>query len=356
MGPITLDSTTTHANLIPQWYNRLLLDTFEHQTRFYNFGQKDILAENNGKTVTWNRFDPLAEGYVLTEGVSPSNQALATTKVSALIRQFGQIVAFTDLVDMTTINDMGQSAIERLGFSAARTLDSVIQQEIITHTAPGSVVQYIKQSAQQYYSTALSANKHVSGASYMAVSDIRTVSFRLRTYDVPPIQGTDYVAITSPAVVEKIESDTAWANYHQYVEKGIDNIYDGEVGRIFGTRFFTSNNIRVSAGSNNGVLADAPSAGREEAVVHATFLFGKGFYGVTELGGGIKYYSATGSTKSDLLNQQSLFGWKANFIAKVLNVSAGVVLWTGVDTTALGCLTSARQAAGLNSYYPTTST
>lgn len=356
MGVITLDTTTTEANLIPQWYNRLLLETFEKNNRFYNFGQKDVLAESNGKTVTWNRRDVLANGYLLTEGITPSNQSLTTTKVSALVRQFGQVVAFTDFVDMTTITDMGQLAIEGLGYAAARTIDAVIQQEIITHLQPGSVLFYVKQSAQQYYTTTASAANAVSGASYMAVSDIRKVVFeRLRSYDVPPIQDTDYVAITSPQVVQTLEADSAWSNYHQYVEKGIDNVYSGEVGRLFGTRFFTSTNVRVSAGSNNGVNVDAPSAGREEGVIHSTFVFGRGFYGVTELGGGLKYYSATGSTKSDVLNQSSYFGWKANFIAKVLNVSAGVVMWTGVDTAALGCLTSARQANGLNAYYPTTS-
>jgi N4-gp56 family major capsid protein len=356
MGPITPDSTTTYANLIPQWYSRQLLNVYETNSRFYGFAEKTPLPTGEGKTVTWNRFDKLGEGYVLTEGVTPSNQALATTKVSALVRQFGQVVAFTDFADLTTINDMGKQAIERLGQAAARTLDDVIQQEIITHTQPGSVVFYVKQSAQQYYSTAASAAKHVSGAAAMAVSDIRTVAFRLRAYDVPPIQGTDYIAVTSPQVVEKLEADTAWTNYHQYVEKGIDNIYSGEVGRIFGTRFFTTTNIRVSAGSTDGVGVDAASAGRGEGVVHATFVFGKQFYGVTELDGGLKYYSATGSTKSDILDQTNLYGWKANFIAHVLNVSAGVVMWTGVDTAVLGCLVSARKAAGLNSYYPDTST
>jgi len=271
-----------------------------------------------------------------------------------------QIAAFTDFADMTTINSLGEMAIEALGFSAARTVDSVVQQEIITHTAPGSVVFYIKQSAQQYYSTAATAASVVSGGSKMAVSDIRTVVHgRLRAYNVPPLVEGDYVAITTPQVIETLETDTAWTNYHTYTEKGITNVYDGSIGRIFGTRFHMSTNVRVSAGSTVGGAAaaqlDAPSAGRQESLVHATFVLGKGFYGVTELGGGLKYYSRTGSEKSDLLNQQSLFGWKANFIAKVLNVSAGVVMWTGVDSAILGCLTSARQANGLNCYYPDTS-
>lgn len=359
MGVVTLDSTTTYANLIPQYYERQLLEVFRKKTRFYNFGTKNALETNNGKTVTWNRFTTLDEGYVLTEGVNPSNQSLATTKVSALIRQFGGVAAFSDFADLTTINDMGEAAITELADSAARTIDSVVQEEIITHTAPGSVQFYIKMSAQVYYSTAATAPSVVSGGSKMAVSDIRAVAFKLRGWDVPALQGQDYVAITSPQVVETLESDTSWQNYHIYTEKGIDNVYTGEVGRIFGTRFFTTTNVRVSAGSSTGaanVQLDAPSAGREEALVHSTFVFGRGFYGITELDGGIKYFSHTAATKSDPLNVQRLYGWKANFITKVLNVSAGIVMWTGVDSAALGCLTSARKANGLRFGYPSTAT
>lgn len=359
MGVITLDTTTTYANLIPQYYERQLLEVLRKKTRFYNFGIRNDMMQNNGKSITWNRPTKLDEGYVIGEGITPSNQSLATTQVSALIRQFAGVASFTDLADLTTINDMGEMAITELADSAARTIDSVIQEEITTHTAPASVVFYIKQSAQQYYSSKATAPSVVSGGSKMAVSDVRKVAFALRAQDVEPLQGTDYVAITSPNVVETLESDSNWANYHIYTEKGIDNVYNGEVGRIYGVRFFTTTNIRVSAGSSTGaanVQVDAPSAGREEALVHATFMFGRGFYGITELDGGIKYFSHTAADKSDPINVKRIYGWKANFIAKVLNVSAGYVMWTGVDSAALGCLTSARKANGLRFGYPTTAT
>jgi len=104
MGPLmTPDSTTTHANLIPAYYERLLLETFEAETKFYGFGTKNTLAENSGKSITWNRRDVLAQGYVLTEGTAPSNQALATTKVSALIRQFGLVLNLAELKSFLNI-------------------------------------------------------------------------------------------------------------------------------------------------------------------------------------------------------------------------------------------------------------
>jgi len=60
---------------------------------------------------------------------------------------------------------------------------------------------------------------------------------------------------------------------------------------------------------------------------------GRGFYGVTELDGGIRTYIAQGAQKSDPINQNTTYGWKSHFTTKLLNTSAGLVLWTGSNTT-----------------------
>ena len=82
----------------------------------------------------------------------------------------------------------------------------------------------------------------------------------------------------------------------------------------------------TSAGSTYG--------GAASTIAYGTFIFGSGFYGVTELDGGIKTEIITGASKSDPMNQTSLYSWKANFTAKMLNASAGAVLWTGSGQTA----------------------
>jgi len=84
-------------------------------------------------------------------------------------------------------------------------------------------------------------------------------------------------------------------------------------------------------------------------MAYGTAIFGRGFYGVTELDGGVHTYLVTGASKSDPINQASTYGWKAFFTAKELNVSSGLILWTGSrDTLPAGvCTASARDAAGL---------
>lgn len=89
-------------------------------------------------------------------------------------------------------------------------------------------------------------------------------------------------------------------------------LYRGEVGRVHGVRFVETTNAPVTRGSSNALAvseADAyPEAGRS-AVGYGTVIFGRGFYGATELDGGIKTYTVTGPTKEDPLNQADTYGY-----------------------------------------------
>jgi len=144
MGPFTSDTTTTHSNLISTWYDRVLLETFDKTQRFYQFAEKKPLPVGEGGTVIWNRASRLGLGYLLTQATPPSNQALGTLQVSALIRQFGQTAGFSDLADLETITNMGKLATERLAQGAADTLNrclGVLKSFLINLGKPKYMVQ-----------------------------------------------------------------------------------------------------------------------------------------------------------------------------------------------------------------------
>ena len=108
----------------------------------------------------------------------------------------------------------------------------------------------------------------------------------------------------------------------------MDALYNGDFGKLYGCRLIETPIGPAKRGSNSG--------GTASTIAYGTVIFGKGFYGVTEFdGGGINTYMSEGASKSDPLDQTLVYGWKANYTAKVLNPSAGVVFWAGSnDTTA----------------------
>jgi N4-gp56 family major capsid protein len=171
----------------------------------------------------------------------------------------------------------------------------------------------------------------VSCLNVIAVSDIRRSIYELKHLDVQPYEGADYVAIINTDTAEDLVGDSTWINFHQYAAPGQANLYTGEIGKIYGCRFVETTQGPCTRGSNDGSTASS--------LAYGTVIMGKGFYGVTELDGGIKTYITQGAQKSDPLNQTTTYGWKANFIAKLLNTSAGLVFWAGSgsgDSTTVG--------------------
>jgi len=325
-------NATSLANTIKSYYDRLLLEVLDPNAVYFQFGQKKPLPKNEGTSIIWNRSTRLALGFTLSEGVPISTaNALSTTTVSALIQQFGGFTAISDLVDLTSITEPMRMAAERLGVQAAETIDAVIRQSVVEHVSltNSSAHSFGKTSTvlYEYWGLTSTSRDVVSSLNVIAVSDVRQCAYSLKKLNVAPYEGNDYVAVIHPEISEDLVGDATFINWHQYAgnEDAIKNLYNGEIGKIYGTRFVESTLAPISAGSNSG--------GAASTMAYGTYIFGRGFYGVSELDGGIKTYVATGASKSDPLNQETTYGWKANFACQILNTSAGLVLWTGSGQT-----------------------
>ena len=335
-------TTTTLSNLVKTYYDRILTEALDPALKYYQFGVKKPLPTGEGTSIKWNRPTRLAKGYLLSEGsptILSSSFALSTQTVSALIRQYGGFTAISDLTSLTVVTDVMKMAAERLGAQAGETIENVIVYENLT----AKVNQIANDSGHHIFknisgyddywgsmsgvSTAVNGSpcSALSSDRVMAVSDLRYAIWNLRRLNVPAYEGEDYIALMNVEQTEDFVADSTFINLHKYVEKGIDTLYNGELGKIYGCRIIETNRGPAVRATNAG--------GTASGIMYGCAVFGKGFYGVTELDGGIKTYTSTGADKQDPLNQVTTYGWKANFATKVLNTSAGLVLWTGSNLT-----------------------
>lgn len=358
MGTATQSTTTSLTRLIKNYYDRLLLEVLDPATKFYQFAEKKPLPTGEGTSVYWNRPVRLSLGQKLTEGTRPSANVLSTHRVSALIEQMGGYIVETDLVQLTSITDTMKMATERLAHQAAETIDRYIVEAIVIHNdlpavGGGSAINAVKTSGDRID---ISASKYLvrsaggtpTGQNVIAVSDVRAIVGELRSLNARTVDGQNYVGIIHPRVAEDLMADSTWQNYHQYTTP--EFLYRGEIGRVQGVRFVESTLAPVIRGCSNALAVSEATAGQEgvSALGYGTVIFGKGFYGATELDGGVQTFTVTGATKEDPLNQADTFGWKANFTAQILNASAGLTLWTGSNDVLTGAsATSAATAAGV---------
>ena len=247
LGAITSESDLT--NTVRTYYDRMLLETLDPETKFFQFAAKKPLPVGEGNAVQWNRPRRLGFGQKLTAGIKPSANELSTVRVSANIETYGGYVLLEDTVQLTSITNVLDLATQELAKQAAETLDRAIMQAILFFDDPNtatSAVHVVKTSA----SLQISTNTNV-GATYsnvlIAVSDIRRCAGELRRRNVATVDGQNFVGILNPVISEDLRSDSTWQNWHQYTTP--ENLYAGEVGPVQGLRFDENNLTPLSAGS-----------------------------------------------------------------------------------------------------------
>jgi N4-gp56 family major capsid protein len=123
-----------------------------------------------------------------------------------------------------------------------------------------------------------------------------------------------YVAFISEDTHFDLKNDPEFVPVEEYASG--DRIHDAEVGKI--------DNVRFLNVTTQGSVSAAGGSGSID--VHRTIIVGRDFYGITRISGHalqtiVKPLGSAGS--SDPLNQRSTMGWKASFVAKILNENFG---------------------------------
>lgn len=295
---VTTDSGLT--NEMKTFYSDYLIDLAEPLLVHDQFGQKQPIPKNGGKTIEFRKYSPLAKALTpLTEGVTPNGQKLTMSVITATVAQYGGYVTLSDVLLLTAIDNNLLQATELLASQAGRTLDTVTREVLVG----GTNVMY----AQGGASRAALAYTSASSNNNVTFDDIRKAVRALKIQNAPKINGT-YVAIVHPDVAYDIMSDPKWVNVKTYSDP--DGMYEGEIGKIEGVRFVETTEAKV--------FKDAGASSRD---VYATMILGANAYGVTEVTGGglqhiVKQLGSAGS--EDPLNQRATAGWKAIKVAERL--------------------------------------
>ena len=289
--------TTQSAGLSAEnktFYDKTLIDEAGPELIHNQFGQSRPIPKNGGKKIEFRKFAALPKATTpLTEGVTPDGRNLTVTTIEAEVKQFGDYVVLSDILDLTAIDPVVVEATKVLGKQAGLTLDT-ITREILQS---GTNVFY----APKADGTEVTSRANLDSTCLLTVDVVKDVAAFLKANNAPKIDGS-YVAIVHPYVAKDIMSDPNWIDAYKYANP--DNIYEGEIGKIAGVRFVETSEAKIY---ENGVFG--------------TLFLGANAYGTTEIEGGglqtiIKQKGSAGT--SDPLDQRSSVGWKATKTAEIL--------------------------------------
>lgn len=96
------------------------------------FGQEKPIPKGKGKTIEFRRYSPLPKALTpLVEGVTPQGSSLnVDVKLTATIKQYGDYITISDMLDLTAIDDNLVQATELLGDQSGETLDTIVRDII----------------------------------------------------------------------------------------------------------------------------------------------------------------------------------------------------------------------------------
>ena len=293
-------------------YDRALLERAVALFVHMKWGQtKDVGSNAGTDTIKFRRYANLNPATTaLTEGITPAGNQLSQSVLTAQVQYYGDYVVLTDKLQYETLDPVLTETAEILGDQAGDTLDQLTRDVLSAGT------------------NVLRVNNRAGIANIVATDIIDAVSLRkairtLKNGKAKPISkmvdastgfatspiAPAYVAIVHPNTVFSLSKLPGFIPVENYANKS--GLMEGEVGKFEQIRFVESTNAKVFAGQGSGGID-----------VYGTLILGANAYGLTRLSGKamqniVKPLGSGGSL--DPLNQRATSGWKATFVAKILN-------------------------------------
>jgi N4-gp56 family major capsid protein len=293
------------------YYDKLLLKMLRQMEFHYaKYAVEKTLPRNYGDTINWRRFKKLdVTKTPLTEGVTPGGQQISGSEVTAVIAQYGNVMYFTDIVDLQQLDRVRQEYTVELGYQAKETMDEIVRDVLV---AEGSA--FFAGGATTVAGLTTEATHRVS------IDDFRKIVLGMKRGFIGGNRKANgkYVALVAPEIMFSLFDDPKVRDYMDFGQT--NGMYaDGMIVDMFGIRFeevLNSPYIMVDSG---------------DLAAHDSIVIGEEAYAITKLEGQSLKVITKGLGSAgveDPLDQRQSIGWKmTGFATKVLNPEAIVNYW-----------------------------
>lgn len=315
-------NTTNFPTEIRDYYNRTALEEALSLLTFRQFGQKQSLPQNNGKTVVFRRWGELEPATTpLIEGRTPLGENMSHTDITATVEQYGSWIPITDMVRMTSVDPVLNVASKRLGNQKGKTLDILCRNKLMggsNFMRAGGVANRsdVKDKISEEMIRKMVRTLKNKDVPMVMESVLPTAKYGTKA--IPPA----YIAIIHPNCAYDIKQLTHFVRAVDYADGS--SVMKGEIGAIDEVRFIetTHGMCWPGGGASGGTGVQETSS---KADVYGMIMFGADAYGEIPLSGMsgkviIKAKSPDDTTDtSDPMNQRSTAAWVAVWTAKILD-------------------------------------
>ena len=287
------------------------------------FGQTKPMPRNKTQTIKFRRPKVFTAATTpLQEGVTPTTTQFRYEDVEATLKQYGEVVEITDVIEDTHEDPVLNDAAEVCGDNIGRTMEAVDWGIL----RAGTNVYYSNGASRAAVNTPIGLNDQrrvMRGLKAQKAYKITRILSGSTNYATKPVEAA-YVAVHHTDVEQDIRELAGFVPVAEYGSR--QTVSEYELGTVEDTRYVCSPDLDPfidAGGTFNGSGKEMVSTGGAQADVYPILYIGRHAYAQVPLRGqgaisptilrpGVK-------SKSDPLGQRGYVGWKAWHTAVILN-------------------------------------
>lgn len=284
------------------------------------FGMLRPMPKNKGVNPKFRRPVPFTAATApLQEGVTPTSTAFRYEDVETTLRQYGQVVEITDVIEDTHEDPVLNDAAEQCGENIGRTIEQLTYGVL----RAGTSVTYANGTGRSDVNTPISLNKlravsrALKAQKGMKITKILDSSVNYATKAIE----ASYIAVHHTDLEADIRNLAGFTPVAQYGSR--KPVSDYEIGSVEDFRFICSPDLEPfqaeGSATLNGMIADDGT----NVDVYPVLCFAKEAYGIVPLRGqgavSPSIIRPGKIEKSDPLGQRGMVGWKTWHAAVILN-------------------------------------
>ena len=217
-------------------------------SRFRQFCDiKEGKGHGKGDLFNWNVYSDVAvAGGTLQETEAMPETNFSITQATLTVTEYGNSVAFTKKLDDLSKHPVKEVINKVLKNDARKVLDAAAHAQFDSTLLTVTPLSGTDVAAITVETTGTAtATNNVA----MTIGHIKNIGDQMKERDITPYYQDDYFCISRPTTIRGVKNELE--AIHQYVESGMQLIYNGEIGRYEGIRFVEQTNIATEAWTNS---------------------------------------------------------------------------------------------------------
>ena len=315
---------TTYGDISPRtaaYAVRELLKRGDPLLVLERFGQAKTLPQKSTQTMKFRRYEALEPATTpLSEGVTPTGKLLTKTDVTTVLRQYGDFVGLTDVIEDTHEDPVLRETMALCGEQAAQTLE-LVRYGVLT--AGTNVFRAGDAAARNQVAAGLTLGlqrKVVNALQRQLAGRITQIVMAGPDFNTSPV-GAGYFAVCHVDLETSIRKMTGFVPVEQYSDamKAIP----GEIGKVESVRYVGTTLCKPWEDAGGSASTTYMSTTGSNCDVYPILFFGRDAYGITALKGknsvAPMVLNPNTPRGGDPLGQRGTVGWKTWAGAVILN-------------------------------------